>query len=197
MAENAVNDRINFYKPKNRFIIPIDSFHTPRKLYNDFKKTEFTFNINSNFSEVINLCSNPRKNNPETWINQTIKNTYNKLFDLNIAKSIECFDQKKLIGGLYGIHIGGCFFGESMFSKITNASKFCLLALITILKENNFSLLDSQFYNEHLTQFGAYEIPDFKYQLILEKEISKKCTFPEKFDFQRSLLTLQSLSHKS
>ena len=80
-----------------------------------------------------------------------------------MAHSIECYDQNKLIGGLYGVHIGGCFFGESMFSELSNTSKFCLLYLIAILKKNLFSILDSQFYNEHLIQFGAFEIKNKDY----------------------------------
>ena len=202
MAKNAKSEEINFYKPEKRFIIPINSFHIPKKLLSDFKKEKYQFTINTNFSSVIENCAKNRKvaniyKDSETWINQIIKDTYLKLCREGYAKSIECFCEKKLVGGLYGLHIGACFFGESMFSHITNTSKLCLLFLISILKNHNFILLDSQFYNSHLLQFGAYEISDQKYQKILKIGISKKCIFPESFNYQKSFSILQSLSHKS
>ena len=101
------------------------------------------------------------------------------------------------MGGLYGLHIGACFFGESMFNFLSDTSKLSLLFLISILKHNNFHLLDSQFYNSHLVQFGAHEISNQKYQKRLIVGINKECVFPKSFDFQKSLLILQSLSHKS
>ena len=197
MAENAIDEKINFYKPLKRFLLPINNFHIPKKLFNQFKKGEYKFVINSRFSDVIDNCSKPRKGDQDTWINQIIKNTYMALHNESYAKSIECFYNKKLVGGLYGIHIGACFFGESMFSKSTNSSKLSLLYLISILKKYNFILLDSQFYNPHLLQFGGYEIIDTDYQNILKEGIKKKCKFPDLFDFQNSIETLQSLSHKS
>ena len=111
--------------------------------------------------------------------------------------SIECWKQNKLIGGLYGVHLGGCFFGESMFSKVTNSSKLSLLYLISILIKNNFRLLDSQFYNPHLIQFGAYEISDYEYQSRLEKSLTKKCLFKNNIDYSDSILILQSLTQTS
>ena len=197
MAEKAKSKEINFYKPKIRFIIPINSFHIPKKLFSEFKKTKFQFTINSDFVSVIENCAKTRKKDSETWINQIIIDTYTQLCNEGFVKSIECFYKNKLVGGLYGVHIGGCFFGESMFSFLSDTSKFCLLYLISILKYYNFHLLDSQFYNKHLIQFGAYEITNQKYQKYLIKGVNKKCIFPKFFDFQKSILILQSLSHKS
>ena len=197
MAENATSEDINFYKPEKRFIIPINSFHIPKKLFSEFKKEKYQFGINSDFSSVIENCAKIRKKDSETWINQIIIDTYTKLHKEGFAKSIECFYKKKLVGGLYGVHIGSCFFGESMFNFLSDTSKLCLLFLISILKYYNFHLLDSQFYNTHLIQFGAYEISDQKYQLQLTSGINKTCIFPKSFDFQKSISTLQSLSHKS
>ena len=102
-----------------------------------------------------------------------------------------------MVGGLYGLHIGGCFFGESMFSSSSNVSKLCLLFLISILLKENFNLLDSQFYNLHLLQFGAYEISDFKYQEKLKSSINKKCVFLGNYSHQESISILHSISHKS
>ena len=111
--------------------------------------------------------------------------------------SVECWEQNKLIGGLYGAHLGGCFFGESMFSQVTNSSKLSLLYLISILIKNNFELLDSQFYNAHLTQFGAYEISDYEYQSRLEKSLAKKCLLNNNIDYSDSISILQSLTQTS
>ena len=197
MAENALSEEIHFYKPKKRFVIPIKDFHIPKRLFLDFKKTKFNFRINNMFSTVIDNCSKMTDKRRETWINPIIRNTYINLHILGYAKSIECYDKNKIIGGLYGIHIGKCFFGESMFSEKKNISKFCLLVLISILIKYKFNLLDSQFYNSHLLQFGAHEITNRNYELKLKNNISKLSKFPNSICFQESLSILQSLSHKS
>jgi len=114
-----------------------------------------------------------------------------------MCHSIECYDDDKLIGGLYGVHIGGCFFGESMFSKVSNTSKFCLLYLIAILKKNLFSVLDSQFFNKHLVQFGAFEINHKDYSRRLRKGLEEKRSFIFVEDFQEVLSLIQPNSHKS
>ena len=197
MAKNSYSEKISFYKPEKRFIIPINSFHIPKKLFSDFKKTSFNFKINHQFIKIIDNCSKINKKRKETWINPIIRNTYINLYKLGYAKSIECYDGCKIIGGLYGVHIGKCFFGESMFSLQNNTSKFCLLFLISLLKHNSFTLLDSQFFNRHLLQFGAYEITNKNYELKLQDGILGLSNFPESFNFQKSVSILQSLSHKS
>lgn len=197
MAEYAESNEISFYKPDKRFIIPIKSFHIPKKLFNEFKKKKYKFLINYNFPAVIENCARVRRMRNETWINQIIINTFIKLNIEGYAKSIECYEENKLIGGLYGLHIGGCFFGESMFSFVSNVSKLCLLFLISILSKENFNLLDSQFYNPHLLQFGAYEISNTEYQEKLKNGINKKNVFLENYDYQESISTLHSISHKS
>jgi leucyl/phenylalanyl-tRNA--protein transferase len=197
MAENAITEEINFYKPEKRFIIPIKNFHIPRKLLSEYKKNKYKFLINQNFSKVINHCAEKRMQDNDTWINQTIINSYKQLFNYGFAKSIECYENEKLVGGLYGIHIGACFFGESMFSIKKNTSKLALLFLVSILKKENFFLLDSQFFNKHLLQFGAYEITNEKYQKILKSNIDKKCYFPSFFNIQKSISVLQFTNHKS
>ena len=197
MGKSSQDDEIKFYKPQKRFIIPLDTFHIPRKLFNEYKKKKYELKINLNFADVVNNCSKSSKKDKETWINQIIKNTYEELFYKGIAKSLECYYENNLNGGLYGLHNGGCFFGESMFSKEKNTSKISLLYLISILIENKFILLDSQLYNSHLVQFGAYEILDENYQLILKKGLNKNCIFPKNFSFQKSTSILQSLIHRS
>ena len=197
MAENAESEIVNLYQPKKRFIIPIDNFHVPKKLFKLFKRNTYTFKINNNFENVISKCQLANRKDNGTWINSIILDSYLNLHYEKMAHSVECYDQNKLIGGLYGVHIGGCFFGESMFSELSNTSKFCLLYLIAILKKNSFSILDSQFYNEHLIQFGAFEI---KNKIYLEKLIEsidndKSFTFIE--NFQEVLSLLQPSNHKS
>ena len=197
MADSAVSEDVAFYKPKKRFIIPIKNFHIPKKLFSEFKKTNFNFLINNNFSKVIDNCSKINEKRKDTWINSIIKNSYIDLKKNGFAVSIECYDNEKIIGGLYGVNIGKCFFGESMFSTQSNSSKFCLLYLISILIYSKFTLLDSQFFNPHLLQFGAYEIVNEEYETMLKEGIKGNHSFPKIFGYQESLSILQSLSHKS
>ena len=197
MADNAESEVINLYQPKKRFIIPIDKFHVPRKLFKLFKRNTYTFKINNNFKNVISKCQLANRKDNGTWINNIILDSYLNLHYEKIAHSVECYDQNQLIGGLYGVHIGGCFFGESMFSELSNTSKFCLLYLIAILKKNSFSILDSQFYNEHLIQFGAYEIENKIYLEELKAGIDDNRTFTFIENFQEVLSLLQPNSHKS
>lgn len=197
MAENAESEIVNLYQPKKRFIIPIDNFHVPKKLFKLFKRNTYTFKINNNFENVISKCQLANRKDNGTWINSIILDSYLNLHYEKMAHSIECYDQNKLIGGLYGVHIGGCFFGESMFSELSNTSKFCLLYLIAILKKNSFSILDSQFYNEHLIQFGAFEIKNKIYLEKLKVSIDKDRTFTFIESFQEVLSLLQPSNHKS
>ena len=197
MAENAESEIVNLYQPKKRFIIPIDNFHVPKKLFKLFKRNTYTFKINNNFENVIYKCQLANRKDNGTWINSIILDSYLNLHYEKMAHSIECYDQNKLIGGLYGVHIGGCFFGESMFSELSNTSKFCLLYLIAILKKNSFSILDSQFYNEHLIQFGAYEISNEDYLNRLRVDIHHSSSFTFIDNFYEVLSLLQPKSHKS
>jgi leucyl/phenylalanyl-tRNA---protein transferase len=197
MADNADSEAINLYLPKKRFIIPINNFHIPKKLFKLFKRNTYTFKINNNFESVISKCQLANRKDKGTWINSIILDSYLNLHYEKMAHSVECYDQNQLIGGLYGVHIGGCFFGESMFSELSNISKFCLLYLIAILKKNSFSILDSQFYNEHLIQFGAFEINNKIYLEKLKTSINNFRTFTFIENFQEVLSLLQPNSHKS
>ena len=197
MADKASSEIINLYQPKKRFMIPIKKFHVPKKLFKLFKKNTFTFKINNDFEKVISRCQLASRKDQGTWINNIILDSYINLHYLKMAHSIECYSHNKLVGGLYGVHIGGCFFGESMFSDLTNTSKFCLLYLIAILKKNLFSILDSQFYNDHLIQFGAFEINNEDYLKKLKISLNYDRSFTFVKDFQEVLLLLQLSNHKS
>ena len=197
MADNADSAIINLYQPKKRFIIPINNFHVPKKLFKLFKKNTYTFKINNNFESVISKCQLANRKDNGTWINSIILDSYINLHYEKMAHSVECYDQNRLIAGLYGVHIGGCFFGESMYSELSKTSKFCLLYLIAILKKNSFSILDSQFYNEHLIQFGAFEINNKIYLEKLKTSINNMRTFTFIENFQEVLSLIQPNSHKS
>ena len=197
MAENASSEIVNLYQPKKRFIIPIDNFHVPKKLFKLFKKNNYTLKINNNFENIISKCQLANRKDNGTWINSIILDSFINLHNEKMAHSVECYDRNRLIGGLYGVHIGGCFFGESMFSELSNTSKFCLLYLIAILKKNSFSLLDSQFYNEHLIQFGAFEVDNKIYLEKLTASIDDNRAFTSIENFQEVLSLLQPNSHKS
>jgi len=197
MGEKLSNEIVKFYQPKKRFIIPINTFHTPKKLFKLFKKNNYIFRVNNDFEKVISQCRLAKRKDDGTWINDIILNTYINLNYYNMCHSVECYNENRLVGGLYGVHIGSCFFGESMFSIVSNASKFCLLYLIAILKKNLFSILDSQFYNRHLTQFGAYEINNKDYLEKLKNNIVHKRNFIIVEDFQEVLSLLHPNNHKS
>ena len=197
MAESKYSDEIKFYKPKLRFIIPIKNFAYPKKLFNNFKKTKYIFKVDYNFHEVIHLCKEVKRKDNDTWINSIISNTFIELHKIGKSHSVECYENNKLIGGLYGLHLGSCFFGESMFSLKTNTSKFCLLYLIAILKKYNFSILDSQFFNPHLVQFGAYEIESKQYERKLKESLKKRRVFKNINNFQEALSLIQSTNQRS
>ena len=197
MANSKYDEEIKFYKPKFRFIIPISDFCYPRKLFNEFKKTKYFFKVNYNFPKVIELCKEVKRKENGTWINNIILDTFIELHKIGKAHSVECYEDNKLIGGLYGLHLGSCFFGESMFSLKTNASKFCLLYLLAILKKYNFSVLDSQFFNQHLLQFGAYEIESRLYEKQLKESLKKESFFGNIENFHEALSLIQSTSQRS
>ncbi len=197
MAESEKSEDIKFYKPKLRFIIPILDFHCPKKLYHDFKKAKYNFKINFNFSKVIDYCKKVKRKDEDTWINDIIVNTFKEIHKIGICHSVECYEEENLIGGLYGVHLGSCFFGESMFSLKSNTSKYCLLYLLAVLKKNNFKLLDSQFFNPHLVQFGAYEIESEIYESKLKESLKINSKFEDIKNFQEVLSLIQSTNQRS
>ncbi|MAJ23956.1 MAG: leucyl/phenylalanyl-tRNA--protein transferase [Rickettsiales bacterium] len=177
MAETSSSKEIYWIEPKNRGIFNLDRIKVPKKLKKFLKKDIFDIGIDINFEKVINNCAKITENRKDTWINETIKKIYIEMYKQGYAHSVECYLNQKLVGGLYGVRIGGMFFGESMFSFISNASKVALLHLIERLKIGGFQVLDTQFINEHLKQFGAIELPNKEFKSIIEKNINKKAYF--------------------
>ena len=162
MAENRDDKEFMWVEPKERGIIDLDEFHIPKRLARTMRHHPYDIRFDHDFAAVINACAQRE----ETWINQDIEDVFIELHTLGHAHSVEAYDaQNTLVGGLYGLAIGGLFCGESMFSTATDASKIALVALVERLKENGFVLLDTQFITEHLRQFGAKTIPQEEYLL--------------------------------
>ncbi len=181
MAKNRFDSKIYFVNPKKRALLPIRDFHVSKSFYRFIKKKPFYITVNANFKKVINKCAT--ENRSDTWINKTIENQFNKLHKIGVAHSIECWKNDEIVGGIYGVALGGCFFAESMFSSTSNASKFALINLVARLYFLKYSILDIQFINDHLKQFGAFEIT----QDLFKKKISQ---------FINQNIDFQSLSDK-
>ncbi|PCH81696.1 MAG: leucyl/phenylalanyl-tRNA--protein transferase [Hyphomicrobiales bacterium] len=177
MAETADDPRLFWVDPDMRGIIPLEGFHVSRSLAKTIRSNHFEIRINTNFSGLIEGCSESRDGREETWINSTIKSLYDQLFEMGHCHTVETWRNDRLVGGLYGIQIGGAFFGESMFSREQNASKVALVHLVNRLKAGGFVLLDTQFVTGHLKTFGAIEIPRRDYQRLLEAALEKDAVF--------------------
>lgn len=175
MAETASSQDVYWVDPELRGIIPLDEFHLPRKLARKIRQAPFDIKIDTSFFNVIEGCaaSVADQGRKETWINNQIISFYAQLFERGIVHTVECWQGNKLVGGLYGVSIGGAFCGESMFHTVTDASKVALAYLVARLKAGGYCLLDTQFITPHLSQFGAMEIPrhDYKMRLIQALEI--------------------------
>jgi leucyl/phenylalanyl-tRNA--protein transferase len=168
-----------WYSPDPRAIIPIDSYRPSKSLRPVLNKNVFEIQVNRNFEGVMRQCAAPRIQEEGTWISEDIIRAYTRLHDLGMAHSIETYQDGKLVGGLYGVSIGAAFFGESMFHHVSNASKVAFHALMGILREHNFKLLDTQFINDNVRRFGAIEIPKAEYLARLRQAIALKSRFTE------------------
>jgi len=167
------DDSIGWFSPDPRAIIPLERFHVPHTLRRAARKEIFEIKIDHRFGEVIRGCAKRR----DTWINREIIESYEKLHAIGHAHSVETWREGKLAGGLYGVAIGGAFFGESMFHRQRDASKIALVALVDHLRAHNFVLLDTQWTTPHLQQFGAIEIPRERYLKMLRRAVE----LPRKF----------------
>ncbi|MGB1088288.1 MAG: leucyl/phenylalanyl-tRNA--protein transferase, partial [Alphaproteobacteria bacterium] len=162
MAESASDPNLHWIDPDERGVLPLDQFHLPRSLKRTLRKQPFRVSINENFGGTMRACAATREARPETWINPQILSLYDALYERGMAHSVECWHQtshgEKFAGGLYGVALGGAFFGESMVSFATDASKIALCYLVARLRVGGFTLLDTQFVTEHLARFGTIEI---------------------------------------
>jgi len=166
---------IGWFSPERRGILPLDDFHVPARLARTLRRQPFEITVDRDFEAVIRACAErPREG---TWISTAIIDCYMALYRLGIAHSVEAWRDGRLAGGLYGVSLGGAFFGESMFHRETDASKAALVALVDRLRRRSFTLLDTQWVTEHLVQFGAIEIPRTVYLRQLKSALQKDCTF--------------------
>jgi leucyl/phenylalanyl-tRNA--protein transferase len=174
MADSKTGE-ISWYSPDPRTIFELNEFHIPRSLRLTLKKEDFEVYVNKRFEEVIRACAERE----ETWISETIIQSYYKLYQLGLAHSVEIWKDGNLAGGLYGVAIRGAFFGESMFSRTRGSSKIALVYLVQRMKERGFTLLDTQYLTPHLEKFGAREIPRSEYMKRLEESLQIICSFSE------------------
>ena len=197
MAEARNDETIFLIDPDLRGIVPLDMFHVPRRLARTVRSDRYDVRIDSAFAEVIGGCARPGPGRTETWISHPIQNLYQEMFLRGLAHSVECWRDGCLVGGLYGVCIGGAFFGESMFSKERDASKIALVHLVGRLRAGGFGLLDTQFLTPHLAQFGTREIPRAAYRAQLELALDAASDFFRMPAYAPGEAVLQAISQAS
>jgi leucyl/phenylalanyl-tRNA--protein transferase len=177
MAESADDPALFWVDPRRRGILPLDAFHVTRRLRRVVRRRIFEIRCDSAFEDVIRACSEASEKRPNTWINDEIVRLYEALFARGAAHTVECWRDGKLAGGLYGVSLGAVFFGESMFSRETDASKVALVHLVARLRLGGFRLLDTQFLTPHLARFGGIEISRARYHRLLAEALSYRAVF--------------------
>ena len=177
MAESRDDEGVFLVDPETRCILPLNGFHIAKRLKRTLRADRFSFSIDRDFNAVLDGCAAPGPEREETWINADIRALYGDLHRRGIAHSVEAYLDGALVGGLYGVAIGGAFFGESMFSRATDASKAALVHLVARLKHGGFKLLDAQFHTAHLEQFGAQTLPRRIFHAILGAALDIKGDF--------------------
>lgn len=164
---------LSWYLPEVRTIIPLDNYNIPRSLRKFVQKCGFEYRYDFDFLSVIKNCADRES----TWISEKLIEAYKRLYRNGHLHTVEVWEKNRMVGGLYGVTVRGAFFGESMFSKVTQASKAALVMLIEHLNEKGFIVLDVQYQTEHLKMFGAVEIPFDEFDKLLNKAYKKECTF--------------------
>lgn len=173
MADPDEGNAIYWYAPDPRAILPLDAFHVPKNLEKLVRRGHFEVVTDRAFEAVIRACAN----RPSTWISEEIIQVYAALHEMGFAHSVECWRDGELVGGLYGVRLGGAFFGESMFHRERDASKVALVHLVRQLRRGGFALLDTQFSTPHLARFGVVEIPRRAYERRLRRALQLKATW--------------------
>lgn len=177
MAESADSADLYWFDPERRGILPLDSFHVPKRLKRTVRAGTFELRFDGDFRAVIEACAESTSERPKTWINADIVRLYTELHEQGFAHAVETWRGGRLVGGLYGVSLGTAFFGESMFSRETDASKVALVHLVARLRAGGFTLLDTQFVTEHLSRFGAVEIPRADYRRRLAQALGRQAVF--------------------
>jgi leucyl/phenylalanyl-tRNA---protein transferase len=192
MAESAEERELFWVDPDQRGILPLGGFHLPRRLRRSLSREIFEIRCNTAFEAVIRGCAEATSDRPKTWINEEIVRVYAALHRRGAAHSVEAWRDGELVGGLYGVSLGAAFFGESMFSRVADASKVALCHLVARLKAGGYTLLDTQFVTEHLEQFGAVEIPRAEYRRRLAAALKERAYFRPELPLAEVLSLLQS-----
>jgi leucyl/phenylalanyl-tRNA--protein transferase len=174
MSEAADDPTLFWVEPELRGVIPLEGFHLPSRLARTVRSDRFQVTADRAFGAVIAACAEARPDRPETWINARIRELFLDLHALGHAHSVECWRGGRLVGGLYGLSLGGAFFGESMFHRETDASKVALVHLVARLRRGGYRLLDAQFQTDHLAQFGTVEIPRAAYVRLLDAALARE-----------------------
>jgi len=178
MAESADAPSLFWLEPERRGIIPLGGFRVSSRLARTIRADAFTIRVDTAFRAVMAGCAEPQPGRDNTWINARITGLYAKLFEMGHCHSVEAWQDGRLVGGLYGLAVGGAFFGESMFSRERDASKVALVELASRLRTSGFVLLDTQFVTSHLRNFGAIEISRQAYRLRLQRAVAVRTRFP-------------------
>ena len=177
MAETADDPDLFWVEPDHRGVMPLDAFHLARRLGRTVRSDRFAVTCDTDFAGVIDGCAAPGPGRTGTWINAEIRRLYGELFERGVVHTVECRRDGELVGGLYGVALGGAFFGESMFSRATDASKVALVHLVARLRAGGFALLDTQFLTSHLERFGTVEIPRRAYRERLAAALTVEADF--------------------
>jgi leucyl/phenylalanyl-tRNA--protein transferase len=177
MADGRDDPELFWVDPDFRGILPLDRFHVPKRLKRTLRAEPYRVTVDTAFRRTVAACAAPRPGSPDSWINAEIKRLYGLLFEAGHAHSVECWQGETLVGGLYGVTLGGAFFGESMFSTANDASKIALVYLVAQLRASGFTLLDTQFKTDHLAQFGVIEIARAEYRRRLDEALPIQAVF--------------------
>jgi leucyl/phenylalanyl-tRNA--protein transferase len=197
MAEGRTGDRLFWLDPVKRGILPLDAFHLPRRLLRTVLSGEYRITADQNFAGTIAGCATPLPGRTDTWINPQIERLFTELFRMGYAHSIEAWHHDTLVGGLYGVALGGAFFGESMFSRERDASKVALVHLVARLIKGGFRLLDCQFMTEHLRSFGAVEMPREDFRVHLAEAVDRPARFEHHLGGEDPCLIVQANTRTS
>jgi len=177
MAESADDPSLFWVEPEMRGVIPLHGFHVSSRLARTVRSDAFTVTVDTAFKAIIAGCAAPQEGRKDTWINKRIRDLYFGLHELGHCHSVEVWQNDDLVGGLYGVNLGGAFFGESMFHRVRDASKVALVHLVARLITGGFMLLDTQYVTKHLLNFGAVEVPRQRYGVLLDRAIAESADF--------------------
>lgn len=179
MSDSRTDKQVFLMDPDLRGVIPLDGLHISRSLRKFVRQSNWEVRYNNNFPAIIHACAEPDIGRESTWISEGLEHLYLALHDNGYAYSVEVYDNDEIVGGLYGVSLGSAFFGESMFSRKTNASKVALMGLVSGLKNEGYSLLDTQFLTPHLETLGCIEITREAYHKKLKAALQVEASFPK------------------